>query len=146
MIRAGMLKLGGGMPGQLLAADPGHRGPRVPCGQGHEAEFVACRDKIIDTVPGPVTLTRAWYHCAACGHGLAPRDAELGVAGTSMSPGLTAMNDRAASAASRPISAHACALIASQSPLFHPPERRAHPCRALAWPRRSSRSPPRSAR
>src|SRR5262249_44007970 len=28
VIRAGMLKLGGGMLGQLLAADPGHRGPR----------------------------------------------------------------------------------------------------------------------
>jgi hypothetical protein len=93
-----MLKLGGGMLGQLLAADPGHRGPRVPCGQGHEAEFVSYRDKFIDTVLGPVTLTRAWYHCEACGHGLAPRDAELGVAGTSMSPGLTAMNDRAAAA------------------------------------------------
>ena len=47
---------------------------------------------------GPVTLTRAWYHCAARGHGFAPRDAELGVAGTSMSPRLTAMNDRAAAA------------------------------------------------
>ena len=47
---------------------------------------------------GPVTLTRAWYHCAARGHGFAPRDAELGVAGTSMSPGLTAVNDRAAAA------------------------------------------------
>ncbi len=93
-----MLKLGSGMLGQLLAADPGHRGPRVPCGQGHEAEFVSYRDKVLDTVLGPVTLTRAWYHCAACGHGLAPRDAELGVAGTSMSPGLTAMNDRAAAA------------------------------------------------
>jgi hypothetical protein len=93
-----MLKLGGGMLGRLLAADPGHRGPRVPCGQGHEAEFVACRDKVIDTVLGPVTLTRAWYHCVACGHGLAPRDAELGVAGASMSPGLTAMNDKAAAA------------------------------------------------
>ncbi len=93
-----MLKLGGGMLGQLLAADPGHRGPRVPCGQGHEAEFVSYRDKVLDTVLGPITLTRAWYHCAACGHGLAPRDAELGVAGTSMSPGLTAMNDRAAAA------------------------------------------------
>ena len=93
-----MLKLGSGMLGQLLAADPGHRGPRVPCGQGHEAEFVSYRDKVLDTVLGPVTLTRAWYHCAACEHGLAPRDAELGVAGTSMSPGLTAMNDRAAAA------------------------------------------------
>ncbi|MGH3191307.1 MAG: hypothetical protein ACRDOL_29480 [Streptosporangiaceae bacterium] len=98
MIRAGMLKLGGGMLGQLLAADPGHRGPRVPCGRGHEAEFVAYRDKVIDTVLGPVTLTRAWYHCAACGHGFAPRDAGLGMAGTSMSPGLTAMNDKAAAA------------------------------------------------
>ena len=86
------------MLGQLLAADPGYRGPRVPCGQGHEAEFVSCRDKVIDTVLGPVTLTRAWYHCAACGHGLAPRDAGLGVAGTSMSPGLRAMNEQAAAA------------------------------------------------
>jgi hypothetical protein len=93
-----MLKLGGGMLGKLLAADPGHRGPRVPCGQGHEAQFAAYRDKVTDTVLGPVTLSRAWYHCAACGHGLAPRDAELGVAGQSMSPGLAAMTDRVAAA------------------------------------------------
>jgi len=91
-----MLKLGGGVLGQLLAADPGYRGPRVDCGNGHLAEFVAYRDKVIDTVLGPVTLTRAWYHCAQCGHGLAPRDAELGVAGQSMSPGLAAMTDLAA--------------------------------------------------
>ena len=98
MIRAGLLKLGGGVLGELLSADPGYRGPRVPCGNGHEAGFVAYRDKVIDTVLGPVTVTRAWYHCAACGHGLAPRDAELGVAGTSLSPGLAAMTDRAAAA------------------------------------------------
>jgi hypothetical protein len=70
----------------------------VPCGQGHQAEFVSYRDKVIDTVLGPVTVSRAWYHCAGCGHGLAPRDAELGVAGVSMSPGLAAMNDRASAA------------------------------------------------
>lgn len=98
VIRAGMLQAGGGMLEQLLAADPGYRGPRAPCGQGHAAEFVAYRDKVIDTVLGPVTLTRAWYNCAACGHGLAPRDAELGVPGASMSPGLQAMNDQAAAA------------------------------------------------
>jgi hypothetical protein len=91
-----MLKLGGGMLGQLLAADPGYRGPRAGCGNGHQAEFTGYRDKVIDTVLGPVTLTRAWYHCAECGHGLAPRDAELGVAGVSMSPGLAAMTDLAA--------------------------------------------------
>jgi hypothetical protein len=49
---------------------------------------VSYRDKTIDTVLGPVTLRRAWYHCAECGHGLAPRDAALGVAGDTMSPGL----------------------------------------------------------
>jgi hypothetical protein len=98
VIRAGMLKLGCGMLGQLLPEDPGYRGPRVPCGHGHDAGFAAYREKVIDTVPGPVTLRRAWYHCAACGHGLAPRDAGLGVAGTSLSPGLTAMNDKAAAA------------------------------------------------
>ena len=98
VIRAGMLKLGCGMLGQLLSEDPGYRGPRVPCGHGHDAGFAAYREKVIDTVLGPVTLRRAWYHCAACGHGFAPRDAELGVAGTSLSPGLTAMNDKAAAA------------------------------------------------
>jgi hypothetical protein len=98
VIRAGMLRLGGGIVEQLLAADPGYRGPRVPCGQGHDAGFVSYRDKVIDTSLGAVTLTRAWYHCAACGHGFAPRDAELGVAGASMSPGLRAMNDQAAAA------------------------------------------------
>ncbi len=98
MIRAGMLQLGGRMLAELLAADPGYRGPRVPCGQGHEAEFTAYRDKVADTALGPVTLSRAWYHCAPCGHGLAPRDAELGVAGVSISPGLAAMNDRVAAA------------------------------------------------
>ena len=98
MLRAGLLKLGGAMLGEMLSADAGHRGPRVPCGHGHEAEFVSYRDKSFDTALGLVTVSRAWYHCAECGHGLAPRDAELGVAGTSMSPGLAAMTDIAAAA------------------------------------------------
>jgi hypothetical protein len=98
VIRAGLLKLGGSMLEQLLAADRGHRGPRVPCGNGHEAVFAGYRDKSFDTVLGLVTVTRAWYHCGECGHGLAPRDAELSVAGASMSPGLAAMNDIAAAA------------------------------------------------
>jgi hypothetical protein len=82
----------------VLSADPGYRGPRVECGNGHEAVFTGYRAKVIDTVLGPVTLRRAWYHCARCERGLAPRDAELGVAGQSMSPGLAAMTARAAAA------------------------------------------------
>src|SRR5450755_1724971 len=98
VLRAGLLRLGGGVLGEALSADPGYRGPRVDCGRGHEAVFAGYREKVIDTVLGPVTLRRAWYHCAACGHGLAPRDAELGAAGTSMSQGLAAMNDKVAAA------------------------------------------------
>src|SRR5439155_1189785 len=43
-------------------------------------------------------VSRAWYHCGQCGHGLAPRDAELGTAGQTMSPGLRKMSARAAGA------------------------------------------------
>jgi hypothetical protein len=97
-IRAGLSRLGCGVLGDLLAADSGYRGPRVECGAGHQAEFVSYRDKTVDTVLGAVTLNRAWYHCAACGHGFAPRDAELGVAQATMSPGLAKMSARAAAA------------------------------------------------
>jgi hypothetical protein len=92
-----MLRLGGKVLGELLSADPGYRGPRVACGNGHEAVFTGYRAKVIDTVVGEARLRRAWYHCAGCkrgrrrGRGLAPRDAELGITGTSLSPGLAAM-------------------------------------------------------
>ena len=97
-IRAAMTKLGAGLLEKLLAADAGYRGPRADCGAGHQAAFVSYRAKAFDTVLGPVTVRRAWYHCAACGHGAAPRDAELGIGQASMSPGLVKMTARAATA------------------------------------------------
>ena len=97
-IRAGLTSLGRGVLEDLLTADAGYRGPRIGCGTGHQAEFVSYRPKTVDTVLGPVTVNRAWYHCATCGHGLAPRDAELGIAGETMSPGLAKMAARAAEA------------------------------------------------
>jgi hypothetical protein len=97
-LRAGLTQLGGGLLGGLLAADAGHRGPAVDCGAGHQAGFVSYRGKAVDTVLGAVSIRRAWYHCCQCGHGLAPRDAELGVAGHTMSPGLRKMAARAAAA------------------------------------------------
>ena len=72
MIRAGVLHLGGVMLGEVLSAGRGHRGPGVPCGNGHEAVFAGYRDKTFDTVLGPVTVTRAWYHCAECAAGSLP--------------------------------------------------------------------------
>jgi hypothetical protein len=94
-IRAGMAAVGASLLEGLLAADAGHRGPRVECGAGHQAGFVSYRAKDVDSVLGPVTVTRAWYHCAGCGHGLAPRDAELGITGDTMTPGLARMTARA---------------------------------------------------
>jgi len=101
-IRTAMLTLGGSLLEQLLAADTGHCGQRVDCGDGHQAEFVSYRAKTIETVLGPVALRRAYYHCAACGHGVVPRDDELGVAGTSLTPGLRKMVARTGAAVPSP--------------------------------------------
>lgn len=79
---------------KILAADHGYRGPHVDCGGGHQAGFVSYRTKSFDTVLGSIELCRGWYHCGECGHGLAPRDDELGLSGGSLSPGLSAMVDR----------------------------------------------------
>jgi hypothetical protein len=97
-IRTAMARLGAGLLEDLLAAEAGHHGPRADCGAGHQAEFVSYRAKTIDTVLGPVRIRRAYYHCAGCGHGVVPRDAELGVGQASMSPGLAKMTARAAAA------------------------------------------------
>jgi hypothetical protein len=97
VIRAGLLRLGASVLQDLLA-DPGYAGPRLDCGRGHRAEIVGYRDKMVDTVLGRVAIRRAWYHCDQCHHGLAPRDAQLGIAGQGMSPGLRKMCARAAAA------------------------------------------------
>ena len=94
-----MSKLGASLLEDLLGLDHGHRGPRIDCGAGHQGEFVSYRDKYLDTVLGPVTVRRAYYHCTDCGRGMVPRDDELGVAGASLSPGLRAMVARVGAAA-----------------------------------------------
>jgi hypothetical protein len=93
-----MLHLGAELLEKLLAVDTGYRGPRIDCGQGHHAEFVSYRVKRLETVLGRITLRRAYYHCPACGHGIVPRDVELGVTDVSLSPGLRRMTARAAAA------------------------------------------------
>lgn len=54
------------------------------------------RSNLLDTILGPATLDRAWYHCSGCHHGFAPRDIELGLAGASLTPGLRRMVARLA--------------------------------------------------
>ncbi|MHB2024427.1 MAG: hypothetical protein ACYCO3_14055, partial [Mycobacteriales bacterium] len=56
------------------------------------------RAKTLDTVLGPIGYRRAYYHCSDCGHGVVPRDDELGVVRSSLTPGLAAMADRVGAA------------------------------------------------
>lgn len=98
VIRAGLLRLGASVLEDLLAADAGYAGPRAGCGAGHQAGFAGYRGKRLDCVLGTVTIRRAWYHCAQCRRGFAPLDAQLGVGGETMSPGLRKMTARAAAA------------------------------------------------
>lgn len=44
-----MLRLGSSLLQQLLASHAGHRGQRIDCGVGHDAQFVDRRDKNLDT-------------------------------------------------------------------------------------------------
>jgi hypothetical protein len=98
-IRVAMNGLGGQVLEQLLAGDTGHAGPRIGCGNGHQATFVAYRDKMIHTVLGPICLRRAYYYCRTCRRGVVPRDEQLAITSTSRSPGLAAMIDIAAATA-----------------------------------------------
>jgi hypothetical protein len=90
-MRAALTCAGARLLEAVLAGEDGYCGPRAGCGHGHQAVYAGCRDKTVTTVLGPVTLRRAWYHCAECRHGFAPRDDELGVAGATLSPGLAEM-------------------------------------------------------
>ena len=66
-------------------------GASVQCGCGGEAMYVDRRSKTFTTALGLLTLVRAWYHCAACGHGFSPRDRELGLGGGSLSSAVRRM-------------------------------------------------------
>jgi hypothetical protein len=96
-MRTAMIQLGWPLLGQLLAAEPGHRGPRIDCGQRHCAEFVDYCDKHLDTVLGAITLRRAYYHCVACRRDRAPRRRPRPTH-ASLPPGLRQMVAHAAGA------------------------------------------------
>src|SRR5450759_3230573 len=78
---------------QRLNADTSdHVGPTRPCPQcGQPARYAGRRRKTLESVLGSLTLARAYYHCAACDAGVCPRDAALGLEGTSLSPAVTRM-------------------------------------------------------
>ena len=91
-LRHGTLRLAARAIEQRLNADTSDElGPRVPCRCGGEAHFAGRRSKQFHSVLGPLRLERAYYHCPACGHGFFPRDRQLSIENTSLSPALTRM-------------------------------------------------------
>jgi hypothetical protein len=78
---------------QRINADTAdYGGPTVPCPQcAQPARYAGRRRKTIVSVLGPLTLARAYYHCAACNAGGCPRDTALGLDGSSLSPAVTRM-------------------------------------------------------
>ncbi len=80
---------------QRINADPSdHAGPTRPCACGQPARYAGRHDKTFESVLGPLTLSRAYYHCAACETGLCPRDHALGLQDGSLSPGVLRMVGR----------------------------------------------------
>ena len=69
-------------------------GPTATCACGQPARYVGRRPKRFTSVLGPLTLARAYYHCAACDAGFCPRDRALGLVDTSLSPGVLRMVGR----------------------------------------------------
>ena len=65
-LRHSMHQVGGLLMERLLNADEGdYRGRRVPCGAGHEAEFIEHRTKQVTTVLSEVGIKRAYYYASS---------------------------------------------------------------------------------
>jgi hypothetical protein len=63
-------------------------GSSVACACGQAARYAGRRAQTFTSVLGPLTLERAYYHCAGCDAGFCPRDRALGLVDTSLSPGV----------------------------------------------------------
>jgi hypothetical protein len=90
LVRDSMHRAGAAALERLLSASapqPTH----VPCSCGDTARFHETRVKQLLTVLGPVRFQRAYYTCPRCHRGQSPRDAELDVTGTELSPGVRRM-------------------------------------------------------
>jgi hypothetical protein len=89
-MRSAMHRAGAAALSRLLSMDGGHPA-QLDCACGQTARYHDRRPKHLLTVLGPLELRRAYYHCAHCQKGQAPRDRELDVEGTQCSPGMRRM-------------------------------------------------------
>ena len=71
-----------------------HAGPTAACPCGLPARYAGRHGKTFASVLGPLTLSRAYYHCEPCQTGFCPRDHALGMQDGSLSPGVLRMVGR----------------------------------------------------
>jgi len=77
---------------QLNADHTDQVGPTRPCPTCQQpARYAGRRPVTVTSVLGPLALERAYYHCAACGTGVCPRDATLGITDAAVTPGVGRM-------------------------------------------------------
>lgn len=86
-------RLGASLLEKLLNIDTGSQ-QWIDCGNGHLAKLIESRNKHLTTVLGSLMLRRAYYYCEQCGKGVIPRDRDLDVVRTSLSPGVRRMIGR----------------------------------------------------
>jgi hypothetical protein len=79
---------------RINADSSDHVGPTLPCTCGQPARYAGRHDKSFQSVLGPLTLSRAYYHCESCERGFCPRDHALGLQDGSLSPGVLRMVGR----------------------------------------------------
>ena len=63
--------------GLCTLAAPADPPPAVACACGHAAAYQRQCTAQVTTLLGPISMGRAYYLCAACGHGQHPLDAQL---------------------------------------------------------------------
>ena len=88
--------MGQAVAGRLNADQADLAGAHLPCDCGAQARYAGRRAKTFTTALGEMTLQRAWYHCATCGAGFAPRDRALGLNSGAVSPAARRMTGLAA--------------------------------------------------
>jgi hypothetical protein len=91
-VRRQALHLAGRAVEQRLNADHSDAdSSALLCACGETARYVGRREKTFASVLGPLRLARAYFHCGHCGHGFCPRDKQLGLENTVLSPAVTRM-------------------------------------------------------
>jgi len=88
--RASLHRAGAAVLSALLGEGV-HHPDRVDCGCGRAARFHDTRPRRLLTVLGPVRFQRSYYLCPHCHRGHSPRDRELDIQNTEVSPGVRRM-------------------------------------------------------